>query len=80
MSHAPMAEARKTNITLQVTVFVLLAVAGLLYVKWLPYYNRAFTAAAKHAIGNSILMGKDAHPPTPSLDAAVSYALAYGKA
>ena len=80
MSHAPMAESRKANITLQVTIFVLLAVAGLLYVKWLPYYNRAFVAATKHAIGNSILMGKDAHPPAPSLDAAVNYALAYGKA
>jgi uncharacterized membrane protein YraQ (UPF0718 family) len=80
MSHTPIAEARRPNIAPQVAVFVLLAVAGLLYVKWLPYYNRAFVAAAKHAIGNSILMGKDTHPPAPSWDAALGYALAYGKA
>jgi uncharacterized membrane protein YraQ (UPF0718 family) len=77
-AHAP--EARKTNLALQVTIFVLLAVVGLLYVKWTPYYNRAFVAASKHAIGNSILMGKDAHAPAPSLKAALDYAFAYGKA
>jgi uncharacterized protein len=74
------AQARQPNVALQVTVFVLLAVAGLLYVKWLPYYNRAFVAAAHHSIGNSILMGKDAHPPAPSWNAALAYAMAYGKA
>ena len=73
-------EARRNNIAPQVAVFFALAVAGLLYVKWLPYYNRAFVAASHHAIGNSILMGKDAHPPAPSIDAALAYALAYGKA
>jgi uncharacterized membrane protein YraQ (UPF0718 family) len=73
-------EARRPSIALQVAVFVVLAVAGLLYVKWLPYYNRAIVAAAHHAIGNSILMGKDAHPPAPSINAALAYALAYGKA
>ena len=73
-------EARRTNLFPQVATFILLAVAGLLYVKWLPYYNRAFVAASHHAIGNSILMGKDAHPPAPSLDAALGYAMAYGKA
>jgi len=72
--------ARRPNIALQVGIFVLVAVVGLAYVKWLPYYNRAFVAASKHAIGNSILMGKDAHAPAPSWDAALGYALAYGKA
>ncbi len=80
MTHAHAPEARKTNLALQVTIFVLLAVAGLLYVKWLPYYNRAFVAASHHAIGKSILMGDAAHAPAPSLDAAFAYALAYGKA
>jgi hypothetical protein len=73
-------EVRRNTLVPQVATFVVLAVAGLLYVKWLPYYNRAFVAAAHHAIGNSILMGKDAHAPAPSLDAALTYALAYGKA
>jgi uncharacterized membrane protein YraQ (UPF0718 family) len=61
-------------------VFLLIAVIGLYYVKWLPYYNRAFVAAANHSIGSSILMGTAATAPEPSWDAALGYALAYGKA
>jgi uncharacterized membrane protein YraQ (UPF0718 family) len=61
-------------------VFLLLAVLGLLYVKWTPYWNRAFVAASNHSIGTSILMGNSASPPAPSWDAAVDYAWAYGKA
>ena len=61
-------------------VFLLLAVAGLFYVKWHPYYDRAFVAAAGHAIGHSILMGDAASAPSPSWQAAIGYALAYGKA
>lgn len=68
------------NVTLRVVVFLMLTAIGLFYVKWLPYYNRAFVAAADHSIGTSILMGKAAAPPAPSWDAALSYALAYGKA
>jgi len=60
--------------------FLSIAIVGLLYVKWLPYYSRAFIAAAEHSIGQSILMGTDAAPPPPSLAAAFGYALAYGKA
>ena len=60
--------------------FILMAVAGLFYVKWFPYYHRAFTAETTHSIGKSILMGRAASPPTPSLTAALDYALAYGKA
>jgi uncharacterized membrane protein YraQ (UPF0718 family) len=61
-------------------VFLLIAVAGLFYVKWFPYYNRAFVAAANHSIGSSILMGTAASPPAPSWDAAMNYALVYGRA
>lgn len=61
-------------------VFVSLAIAGLFYVKWHPYYDRAFVAAAGHSIGHSILMGDAASAPAPSWDAALAYALAYGKA
>lgn len=63
-----------------VFVFVALAVAGLFYVKWHPYYGRAFVAAAQHSIGHSILMGEEAGAPAPSWGAALGYALAYGKA
>ncbi|SPB13383.1 membrane protein [Caballeronia novacaledonica] len=61
-------------------VFLLIAVAGLFYVKWFPYYNRAFVAASQHSIGKSILMGTAASAPEPSWQAALDYAMAYGKA
>jgi uncharacterized membrane protein YraQ (UPF0718 family) len=75
-----MTAAQKTNAAPQVAAFIAIAVAGLLYVKWLPYYDRAFVAAAHHSIGQSILMGGAAHAPAPSLNAALGYASAYGKA
>jgi uncharacterized protein len=66
--------------TVRWSVFVLLAVAGLFYVKWYPYYGRAFVAASQHSIGHSILMGDQASAPAPSWSAALGYALAYGNA
>ncbi len=65
---------------LGITVSLLILVAGLYYVKWNPYYHRAFVAAAKHSIGDSIVSGKAAVPPAPSLAAAWNYSWAYGKA
>jgi uncharacterized membrane protein YraQ (UPF0718 family) len=61
-------------------VFALLAIAGLFYVKWFPYYHRAFTAEATHSIGASILTGASASAPAPSFAAALGFAWAYGKA
>lgn len=75
-----MPAAMQTSRTARFLVFVLLVVAGLFYVKWHPYYGRAFTAAAQHSIGHSILMGDAASAPAPSWSAALGYALAYGKA
>jgi uncharacterized membrane protein YraQ (UPF0718 family) len=72
--------ARQTHPALGWITVLLIAVVGLFYVKWFPYYNRAFVAAAHHSIGQSILMGKEASPPAPSLQAAFDYAMAYGKA
>jgi uncharacterized membrane protein YraQ (UPF0718 family) len=66
--------------TLGWMTFVLIAIAGLFYVKWFPYYNKAFVAAAHHSIGPSILTGASSAPPAPSLAAALDYAWAYGKA
>jgi len=57
-----------------------LAIVGLAYVKWLPYWNKALVASSHHAIGASILTGGAARPPAPSLSAALAYGLAYGKA
>ncbi len=61
-------------------LFVAVAVIGLSYVKWQPYWGKALTAAHTHAIGGSILTGKAAHPPAASWGAALGYAAAYGKA
>jgi uncharacterized membrane protein YraQ (UPF0718 family) len=63
-----------------VALFVLIAVAGLYYVKWLPYYHRAFVAADTGSIGHSILSGTAASPPPASWQAALDYAQAYAKA
>jgi hypothetical protein len=75
-----MSQARALNPTPRWLLFFGLAIAGLAYVKWLPYWDRAFTAAATHSIGQSILMGKAASAPPASVDAALGYGLAYGKA
>ncbi len=75
-----MQNTNKINQVIGPAVIALIAVAGLYYVKWSPYYARAFAAAANHAIGKSILMGTEAQAPAPSWDAALSYAMAYGKA
>ncbi|TCT08860.1 permease [Paralcaligenes ureilyticus] len=68
------------NPVVGLAVFALIALVGLFYVKWFPYYNRAFAAADSHSIGTSILMGHAANAPEPSLSAALDYALVYGKA
>lgn len=75
-----MKTARQRQMTAGWIAFLLIAVVGLLYVKWTPYWYKAFTAASTHSIGSSILMGNAASPPVPSWDAALSYAWAYGKA
>lgn len=36
-------------------LFLLVAVIGLYYVKWSPYYLKSFIAADNHSIGASIL-------------------------
>ncbi|CAG7653341.1 permease [Paenibacillus allorhizosphaerae] len=60
-----------------VIVFIIIAIAGLTYVKWLPYYHKAFDAAVKHSIGASIVSGKSPTAPGPSWNAAWEYAKAY---
>ncbi len=75
-----LASRQPPNPVIGLVVVGLIAVVGLFYVKWFPYYHRAFTAASHHSIGTSILMGTAASAPEPSLKAALDYAMAYGKA
>lgn len=63
-----------------VIVFVLAAVAGLSYVKWWPYYDKAVHAIDTGSIGSSILSGGERDAPDPSWSAAWSYTVAYYKA
>jgi uncharacterized membrane protein YraQ (UPF0718 family) len=61
-------------------ILALVAVIGFAYVKWIPYYGKAFYAQSHHAIGDSILSGKSATAPPVSWDAAIAYAMTYTKA
>jgi len=59
-----------------VALFLIIVVIGLLYIKWWPYYHKAFTAADKHSIGSSIL---NMEGTGPTWDSALQYAQAYFK-
>jgi uncharacterized membrane protein YraQ (UPF0718 family) len=56
------------------------AIVGLFFIKWQPYFHKALLAFDSHSIGHSILMGESADPPPPSFRAAVDYSMAYGNA
>lgn len=64
---------------LMFSLFLLIAAAGLSYVKWWPYYHKAIHAITNHTIGSSILTGADNVAPSPSWDAAWDYAVIYFK-
>ncbi len=70
---------RGQSAALAVVVFIVLLLAGLFYAKWDPYFHKAFTAAASHTLGASIISGSAANPPAPSLAAAWDYFLVYFK-
>ena len=61
-------------------ILALVAIIGFAYVKWTPYYAKAFLAQSQHFIGDSIISGKSASAPPVSWGAAVDYAIAYSKA
>ena len=58
-----------------IALFLLIAAAGLLYVKWLPYYQKGIVAADTHSIGSSIL--GDLSNITFSWESAWDYAKVY---
>jgi uncharacterized membrane protein YraQ (UPF0718 family) len=61
-------------------LFILVAAIGLYYVKWSPYYLKAFSAAEHHSIGASILNDQQASPVAAALAYAKVYFLAIWKA
>jgi len=60
-------------------IFVILAVAGVFYAKWDPYFLKLATVSAHHTLGASIISGRNAAAPAPGLAAAWDYFLAYFK-
>ncbi|XTZ38929.1 permease [Salmonella enterica] len=61
-------------------LFFVVVIIGLWYVKWQPYYGKAFTAAETHSIGKSILAQADSSPLKAAWDYAMVYFLAVWKA
>ena len=57
-------------------LFFAVAIGGLFYVKWSPYYAKAFIAAQDHTLGASILSGNAAAPPGVSWQAGLAYSFA----
>jgi uncharacterized protein len=60
-------------------LFFALAIGGLFYVKWSPYYAKAFIAAQDHTLGPSILSGNVAASPGVGWQAGLAYSIAYLK-
>lgn len=65
------------NSVIPILIFMAIAISGIWYVKWAPYYYKAFLAAGSHSIGSSILSGKIASAPGPSWQTALSYTTTY---
>lgn len=60
-------------------LFLIIAAAGLFYVKWHPYYAKVFVAYSKHDIGAPIIGNAHNTLPAPSWSAAWGYSLTYFK-
>jgi uncharacterized membrane protein YraQ (UPF0718 family) len=73
-------EKKSLSIFAWAMFFAVVAIIGFAYVKWLPYYAKAFFAQSQHSIGDSIISGKAGSAPPVSWNAAADYAIAYGKA
>ena len=58
-------------------ILLVISVVGLALVKWAPYVTRTQDVAATHSLGASIISGREAAPPEPSLQAGTDYAIAY---
>jgi len=80
LSPPPVSFNRGAVAWLKPAMFLLVAIIGLYYVKWSPYYLKSFVAADKHSIGASILADNPASPIAAALTYAKVYFLAIWKA
>jgi uncharacterized membrane protein YraQ (UPF0718 family) len=60
--------------------FFALAILGLFFVKWSPYYAKGFVAAQNHTLGASIVSGNLPASPAIGWQAGLDYSIAYLKA
>lgn len=70
---------RPSTVTLSVCMFFVIAIGGLFYVKWAPYYAKSYFAAAHHTLGASVVSGEAARPSPVGWESGVAYSLAYLK-
>ncbi|WP_095143625.1 MULTISPECIES: permease [unclassified Pseudomonas] len=80
MSNSLAAPTRGWSFWWKPALFLLVACIGLYYVKWSPYYFKAFVAADNHSIGASILNDAQTSPLAAALAYAKVYFLAIWKA
>ena len=62
-----------------IVCFIALAIVGLFYVKWSPYYAAALVAAQDRTLDASIVSGNLPASPEVSLQAGFAYSIAYFK-
>ncbi|PSR21140.1 MAG: permease [Sulfobacillus acidophilus] len=60
-------------------IFVVIAVVGVFYAKWYPYYLKTFVTASTHTLGPSFIIGANGHPPAVGWMAAWTFFLGYFK-
>jgi uncharacterized membrane protein YraQ (UPF0718 family) len=77
---AARAAASRISVYSGILLFFALAIVGLFFVKWSPYYAKGFLAAQNHSIGPSIVSGKLPESPVVGLQAGLDYSIAYMKA
>lgn len=65
---------------LPVVLFLAIAIVGVFYAKWYPYYFKALSTASTHTLGSSFIIGAHGHPPAVGFGAAVSFFVGYFKA
>jgi uncharacterized protein len=68
---------RRTITVVGVLLFLIVLLTMLAWAKWVPYFHKIPATAASGSLGVSILSGKQAAPPSPSLQAAISYTVTY---
>lgn len=70
---------RPSTVGLSVGLFFVIAIGGLFYVKWAPYYAKSYFAAAHHTLGASIVSGEAAISSPVGWESGFAYSLAYLK-